>query len=225
MEATGVRRDACRRARSDRLVPGEAARSAGHPGQPRHGAGQHGHLRVRRRSSSTTSCAATPPTRNSAHDFGNDIIPYLVKHGKAVAHRFAKSCVKSKAEVRGLLARCRHRRRLFRGQHGPHPDRPGARPVRRELADLDLCRDHPAGQVRPRRGRPARHGGELAGLGRLHRLRRLPARAPCCSPACTSIPTPAWKVRWCCPRSRSAAHARLSRVVIDRGRANPARAW
>ena len=35
---------------------------------------------------------------NSAHDFGNDIIPYLVQHGKAVAHRFAKSCVKSKAE-------------------------------------------------------------------------------------------------------------------------------
>ena len=35
---------------------------------------------------------------NSAHDFGQDIIPYLVKHGKAVAHRFARSCVKSKAE-------------------------------------------------------------------------------------------------------------------------------
>jgi glucose-1-phosphate adenylyltransferase len=35
---------------------------------------------------------------NSAHDFGNNIIPYLVQHGKAVAHRFAKSCVKSKAE-------------------------------------------------------------------------------------------------------------------------------
>ena len=35
---------------------------------------------------------------HSSHDFGKDIIPYLVKHGKAVAHRFAKSCVKSKAE-------------------------------------------------------------------------------------------------------------------------------
>jgi glucose-1-phosphate adenylyltransferase len=35
---------------------------------------------------------------DSAHDFGNNIIPYLVTHGKAVAHRFAKSCVKSKAE-------------------------------------------------------------------------------------------------------------------------------
>lgn len=32
---------------------------------------------------------------NSSHDFGNDIIPYIVKNGKAVAHRFSDSCVKS----------------------------------------------------------------------------------------------------------------------------------
>ncbi len=30
---------------------------------------------------------------SSSHDFGKDIIPYLVKHGKAVAHRFTRSCV------------------------------------------------------------------------------------------------------------------------------------
>jgi glucose-1-phosphate adenylyltransferase len=30
---------------------------------------------------------------DSSHDFGKDIIPYLVKHGKAVAHRFTDSCV------------------------------------------------------------------------------------------------------------------------------------
>ncbi len=35
---------------------------------------------------------------HSSHDFGTDIIPYLVKHGTAVAHRFVKSCVKSKDE-------------------------------------------------------------------------------------------------------------------------------
>jgi glucose-1-phosphate adenylyltransferase len=29
----------------------------------------------------------------SSRDFGKDIIPYLVKHGKAVAHRFTRSCV------------------------------------------------------------------------------------------------------------------------------------
>jgi len=30
---------------------------------------------------------------NSSHDFGNDIIPYLVRNGKAVAHQFDRSCV------------------------------------------------------------------------------------------------------------------------------------
>ncbi|HLT00616.1 MAG TPA: glucose-1-phosphate adenylyltransferase [Geminicoccaceae bacterium] len=36
--------------------------------------------------------AADPDSR---HDFGADVIPHLVKHGKAVAHRFARSCVRS----------------------------------------------------------------------------------------------------------------------------------
>jgi glucose-1-phosphate adenylyltransferase len=35
----------------------------------------------------------------SSHDFGKDLIPYLVRHGKAVAHRFARSCVRSGAEA------------------------------------------------------------------------------------------------------------------------------
>jgi glucose-1-phosphate adenylyltransferase len=35
---------------------------------------------------------------NSSRDFGKDIIPYLVKHGKAVAHRFSDSCVRGKDE-------------------------------------------------------------------------------------------------------------------------------
>ena len=30
---------------------------------------------------------------NSSHDFGKDIIPYIVANGKAVAHHFSKSCV------------------------------------------------------------------------------------------------------------------------------------
>ncbi|HWL70294.1 MAG TPA: glucose-1-phosphate adenylyltransferase [Geminicoccus sp.] len=34
----------------------------------------------------------------SSRDFGKDLIPYIVQHGKAVAHRFTQSCVKSKAE-------------------------------------------------------------------------------------------------------------------------------
>ena len=39
---------------------------------------------------------AADPT--SSRDFGKDIIPYIVKHGKAVAHRFADSCVRSDFE-------------------------------------------------------------------------------------------------------------------------------
>ncbi len=35
---------------------------------------------------------------NSSHDFGNDLIPAIVKNGKAVAHRFADSCVTSGLE-------------------------------------------------------------------------------------------------------------------------------
>ena len=35
---------------------------------------------------------------NSSHDFGKDLIPYIVKHGKAVAHRFDESCVRSSYE-------------------------------------------------------------------------------------------------------------------------------
>ncbi|MBK8647982.1 MAG: glucose-1-phosphate adenylyltransferase [Gemmatimonadetes bacterium] len=35
----------------------------------------------------------------SSRDFGKDIIPYVVQHGKAVAHRFSQSCVKSDHEL------------------------------------------------------------------------------------------------------------------------------
>ena len=37
-------------------------------------------------------------TPGSARDFGKDIIPYLVKNAKAVAHRFSASCVRSEGE-------------------------------------------------------------------------------------------------------------------------------
>jgi glucose-1-phosphate adenylyltransferase len=35
---------------------------------------------------------------NSSRDFGKDIIPYIVKHGKAVAHHFSQSCVRASSE-------------------------------------------------------------------------------------------------------------------------------
>jgi len=35
---------------------------------------------------------------HSSHDFGKDLIPYVVRHGKAVAHRFRDSCVMADSE-------------------------------------------------------------------------------------------------------------------------------
>jgi len=35
---------------------------------------------------------------SSSHDFGKDIIPYIVRHGHAIAHRFERSCVRSSTE-------------------------------------------------------------------------------------------------------------------------------
>ncbi|HXW30538.1 MAG TPA: glucose-1-phosphate adenylyltransferase, partial [Xanthobacteraceae bacterium] len=35
----------------------------------------------------------------SSHDFGKDLIPHIVAQGKAVAHHFSKSCVRSSAET------------------------------------------------------------------------------------------------------------------------------
>ena len=36
---------------------------------------------------------------NSSHDFGNDLIPEIVKNGKAIAHRFTDSCVRASSEA------------------------------------------------------------------------------------------------------------------------------
>jgi glucose-1-phosphate adenylyltransferase len=38
-------------------------------------------------------------TPGSQRDFGKDLIPYIVQHGKAVAHRFGASCVRSGLEA------------------------------------------------------------------------------------------------------------------------------
>ncbi len=35
----------------------------------------------------------------SKRDFGGDIIPYIVKHGKAVAHKFSDSCIRAADEI------------------------------------------------------------------------------------------------------------------------------
>ena len=138
---------------------------------------------------------------NSSHDFGHDLIPHIVKNGKAVAHRFSDSCVKS------------------------DPGRPTAywRDVGTvdafwkaniDLTDftpeLDLW-DQMTGRSGPIRKRCRRPSSSMtrrrpAGLGRSPRWSRADAsfRGPrsairCCSPWCTPIPSPCSIIRWCCP--------------------------
>ena len=38
-------------------------------------------------------------TPGSKRDFGGDIIPHIVRHGKAVAHRFSQSCIRAAEEI------------------------------------------------------------------------------------------------------------------------------
>ena len=38
-------------------------------------------------------------TPGSSRDFGKDIIPYIVRHGKAVAHRFSASCIRANEDI------------------------------------------------------------------------------------------------------------------------------
>ena len=71
----------------------------GIPGNPDNGAGLHGHLCFQDGVPARSVAATTPPTRIPRHDFGKDIIPHIVKNGKAVAHRFTQSCVRSTKEA------------------------------------------------------------------------------------------------------------------------------
>ena len=106
----------------------EAERSARHAGQARPRAGLMGIyvFNTRFLYDELRRDAADP---HSQHDFGRDIIPYIVQHGKAQAHRFSDSCVKSSARGRGLLAGRGHAGCLLRGQSRPHARGAGARPL------------------------------------------------------------------------------------------------
>ncbi len=118
---------------------------------------------------------------DSSRDFGKDFIPYVVKNGKAVAHRFAQSCVRSTLSA-SLLARRGHDRRLLAGQYRPDRHRPGARSLRQVLADLDLFRDHPPAKfVHDDEGRRGRRSLRWFRATASYPV-RLSTRA-CCSPA------------------------------------------
>jgi glucose-1-phosphate adenylyltransferase len=69
-------------------------RPARHPGKPGHGARLHGHLCLRDEVP-VRPAAARRRRPGSSRDFGKDIIPYIVKNGKAVAHRFTPQVLRA----------------------------------------------------------------------------------------------------------------------------------
>ena len=202
----GLRRHACRRARPDRLASWRSPQDPpAHPRQPGHGAGQHGHLRLRHRASCSTSCAATPPTRTRRRDFGKDMIPYLVQHGKAVAHRFPRSCVRSDREQEPYWRDVGTVDAYWEANIDLTDIVPALDLYDQDWPIWTYAEITAAGQVRPRRGRPARHGGELAGVGRLHRLGRLAAPLAAVHRRPGQFLRRARRAPWSCPMSRSAA--------------------
>ena len=107
----------------------------------------------------------------SSHDFGKDIIPNLVRRGLAVAHSFEESCVKTTPEAESYWRDVGTIDSYW-------------------AANLDLVMPVPSldiydpnwpiwtyqQQLPPakfciRRRRPARHGGQFDGFGRLHHFR------------------------------------------------------
>jgi glucose-1-phosphate adenylyltransferase len=95
-EASGVRRHGDRRAATHRRLHGEAARSAGMPGQARSCRWPAMGIYIFNAEYPVRPCSsATWPIRNSAHDFGRNVIPQAGARKRAVAHPFSMSCVQS----------------------------------------------------------------------------------------------------------------------------------
>ena len=155
---------------------------------------------------------------SSAHDFGHNIIPYLVTHGKAVAHRFPRSCVRSRSENEAYWRDAGTVDAYFEANMD----------LTRVVPALDLYdRDWPIwtyAEITP----PAKFVHDDAGTGR-----RGNAVSSLVSGGCiisgaalsntllfTNVHVHSWaKLEQCVvlPEVDIGRHARLKRVVIDRG--------
>ena len=87
---------------------------------------------------------------NSSHDFGIDLIPDIVKNGKAMAHRFSPTAAcKSGLETEPYWRDVGTIDAFWQANIDLTDFVPEAGPLRQRLADLDLCRDRAPGQVHP----------------------------------------------------------------------------
>ena len=85
---------------------------------------------------------------NSSRDFGKDLIPYLVKHGKALAHRFTESCVRSGFEPEAYWRDVGTLDAYWQANIDLTEVIPALDLYDQRMAHLDLCRGDAAGEVR-----------------------------------------------------------------------------
>ena len=172
-------------------VLGEAG-GAGHAAGP-------ARTRSSRRWASTSSTRACSRScwprmrtiRNSAHDFGKNIMPKAIAANRQVfAYPFQDVKTRAQSYWRDVGTLDAYYEANLELVHV----RPGAQHLRRGLAHLDLPGAPAAGEVHPRRGRAARHG-----------------RSTPWSPAAASSPA-----RWCASRCCSPTCASMSARSIER---------
>ena len=99
MEATGFGVMHVDERRPHHRLRREAGRPAGHPRQARTWRWPRWASTSSRPRFLIDQLRRDAADAESSRDFGKDIIPYIVKHGKAVAHRFTRSCVRSTTEA------------------------------------------------------------------------------------------------------------------------------
>ena len=228
MEAAAFGVMARRRRPPDHRLPRKAGRSARHARQARRRAGQHGHLRLRRRLPLPSCSRRTAPTPTPSHDFGKDIIP-RVGGARAARWRIRSACPASRAPPR--------RRRRPTGATWArlmHSGRPTSTWPRSPPSSTSTTRDWPIWtyqrQLPPAKfvlDRDGKHGMTVNTIvsGGCIVSGSHGAATRCCSRACACIRSATSTRRCCCPTWRSAAAAGCSKVVIDRGCVHPRRAW
>ena len=171
------------------------------------------------RSFCTSNCVGTRRTRRRATISARTSSPTSCKSRQGRGAPSLRALLRARLDRGGEPIGATPARSILTGRRTSISDRPGAgpRPLRPRLADLDLRRDHPAGQVRARRRGTPRPRHQLARLRRLHRLRHRAVAARCSSPACTSTPIGWIHGAVILPYAEIGRSAKLKNVIIDRG--------
>ena len=144
---------------------------------------QHGHLCLRNEVSVRPTAPRRRRRRTRARISARTSFPTLSSTGRrSRIISSAPACARRMS--RSLLARRRHRRCLLGGQYRSDRFRAASRSLRSRLADLDRCRDHPAGEIRARSRSVAadRRCPRSSPAAASFPARRCGAR--CCLPAC-----------------------------------------